>query len=136
MPPIYRLMAAAMIAIAAASCASGSGENSSTTSSLAVGSPASALQEAGEDLRAAMADVAAVIAAGGGPDAQLAWSDLGSDMVSAIGDLERDPASVDVDGLRGRLESFESQYDLGAEPAWQTFIDGFDNFVENLGTLG
>lgn len=134
MPPFYRLIGLTLIVVAAASCAAGTGDITPSTPPPGNSVPTTVdpLQESAGSLQASLADVSLVMAGSDMPDARLAWSDLESDLTSAIGDLVRDSESVDIDGLRGRLVSFENQYQLEAEPAWLGFMSMFDDFADNL----
>ncbi len=93
------------------------------------------LQDSMDQLHAAMTEVELSLSTLGLEDldeAMLAWSDLSSDLESSLKDLERDPTSVDLDGLEARINSFQNQFGFEPNPAWDHLVESFDVFVDQL----
>lgn len=68
-------------------------------------------------------------------DLSLAWADLNSDILSSLRDLERDASSVDIEGLRNRIDKFRDRFRIENEPAWDQFVNSVDAFADELGSV-
>jgi hypothetical protein len=89
-------------------------------------------------VQVAMSEIALGLATTGLEDAEeamFAWTDLSSDLSSALVDLQRDAASLDVAGMKARIENFDVRFDVASIPEWDGFVESFDLFVEELNAV-
>ena len=98
------------------------------------------LQQSGDEVKVALEDLSEQIR----PDLSLdqdvtmAWSDFEHDLRSIVDDLVRDPNSVDIDGVRQRIEALgeliaHSEVNL-PENQWEEFVAAFSSLVYEVGS--
>jgi hypothetical protein len=71
-------------------------------------------------------------------DVTMAWSDFEHDFRSVVDDLVRDPDSVDLDGVRQRINALgdliaQSEVNL-PESHWEEFVAAFSTLVDEVGS--
>jgi hypothetical protein len=66
-------------------------------------------------------------------DLAMAWTDLNDDLISVSRDLQRDPTSVDLEGVVSRVESFYDRF--GSHETMQSLEAEWARLIETVTTV-
>ena len=96
------------------------------------------LDRSGDEVKVALDDLSEQIrpALSLDEDVNMAWSDFEHDFRSVVDDLVRDPDSVDLDGVRQRINALgeliaHSEVNL-PESHWEEFVAAFSTLVDEV----
>lgn len=130
-------MLIATMSLAATACAS---TPATDAVSITVPETETGLERSGDEVKVALEDLSEQIRPelSLDQDVTMAWSDFEHDFHSVVDDLVRDPDSVDLDGVRQRINALgeliaHSEVNL-PESHWEEFVAAFSTLVDEVGS--